>query len=50
MKTKTARRILVLPAICMVVLGTASAATQYWDGSVSTANSTSDNHDKGTGL
>lgn len=43
MKTKTAHRFSALAAMCMVMSGTASAATQYWDGNVSTANGTSDN-------
>jgi hypothetical protein len=43
MKTKTAHCDLTLPAMCMVVLGTASADTLYWDGNVSSANDTSDN-------
>jgi fibronectin-binding autotransporter adhesin len=43
MKTKTTHRFLALAAICMAMSGTASADNLYWDGNVSTANSTSDN-------
>ena len=37
MSNKADHRFLTLLAICLVVLGTASAATLYWDGNASTA-------------